>query len=135
MSLPKNASNEELVVTLIQSAQTVTACIMELRRRNFVIGNQNADYYFAFNLIRNAYTLITDATVVNYVNNLRWLLVVAEQDLPGILSITKNIRRSDRQRGATVDDQSAAVITSGKAADSKKTQIQEIDEIPTKVNP
>ena len=135
MSLPKNASNEELVVTLIQSAQTVTACIMELRRRNFVIGNQNDDYYFAFKLIRNAYTLITDATVVNYVNNLRWLLVVPEQDLPGILSITKNIRRSDRQRGATVDDQSAAVITSGKAADSKKTQIQEIDEIPTKVNP
>ena len=135
MSLPKNASNEELVVTLIQSAQTVTACIMELRRRNFVIGNQNADSFFAFKLIRNAYTLITDATVVNYVNNLRWLLVVAEQDLPGILSITKNIRRSDRQRGATVDDQSAAVITSGKAADSKKTQIQEIDEIPTKVNP
>jgi hypothetical protein len=108
MSLPSNLSNEKLVETLIQSARTVTECIMELRRRKFVIKDDNASYYLAFNLIRDAHPHITDGTVVNYVNNLRWLLEAAEEDLPTCLSITKNIRRSARHRDTPQSSSPAA---------------------------
>lgn len=105
---PMSCKDEELLDKLLVASNTVAACVLELRRRNFDLSKQE-NFSMAFRLVKALHNQCTDKKLTEYVGNLNHLLKMPEADLPATFSLTYR-RRSSRNCTASKRNSVAAAL-------------------------
>jgi hypothetical protein len=112
--VPGDCTDEQILEKLISSAQVLTACVLELRKRNFNI-ESDANYWMAAKIITKMILprQVADDTMRGYVNNLGHLLRLSDEQLPANFSITKRIRLTRQSDRLNLNSQNSKTVHDG----------------------
>jgi hypothetical protein len=90
---PASSNDEEILVKLVEGLTMVAACVLTLRSRNFDLSKPE-NFEMAFRLVKAIHDKAPYKKLVEYVGNLKHLLILPEADLPATFSLTYRSRRS-----------------------------------------